>query len=282
MPITQDPATIKDREHKTWTLVAPGWRKHDARLVEVTAPVTERMLDLAKITGGQRVLDLACGTGEPSIAAAARVGHGEVVALDFVEEMLEFAREKAMLQGLKNIVFQKADAEALHFPDNSFDAVTMRFGLMFLPEPVVCLKKAYRVLKPGGQFVAACWANPKDNLWASTPMGIIRRELSIETPAPGSPGLFQFADAKRLESDMHEAGFHHVSVEPVNVMMADFDTASEYFDWTQELAGPVALLFNQIPADRQSVVRAEIERAVTAPNGRVELTGVTWVVHGEK
>lgn len=282
MPITHDPVAIKDREFKTWTLVAPGWRKHDARLVEVTAPVTERMLTLARIGSGQRVLDLACGTGEPALAAASRVGKGEVVALDFVEEMLEFAREKAASQGLKNIVFQKADAEELHFPDNSFDAVTMRFGLMFLPEPVVCLKKAHRVLMPGGQFVAACWANPKDNLWASAPMGIIRRELGMDTPAPGSPGLFQFADSSRFESVMHEAGFHHVTVESVKVDMADFDTAAEYFDWTQELAGPIALLFKQIPSDRQPAVRAEIEQAVTASNGRVELSGVTWVVHGEK
>lgn len=282
MPITQDPAAIKDREFKTWTLVAPGWRKHDTRLVEITKPVTERMLDLARIQSGQRVLDLACGTGEPALAAAARVGKGEVIALDFVEEMLEFAREKAVAKGLRNVVFQKADAEELRFPDDSFDAVTIRFGLMFMPEPLVCLKKAYRVLKPDGQFVAACWAAPKDNPWASLPMGIIRRELSMETPAPGSPGLFQFADSARFESIMHEAGFHHVTVEPVHVRMADFDTPAEYFDWTQDLAGPVAILFKQIPANRQPVVRAEIERAVTASNGRVELDGVTWVVHGEK
>ncbi len=282
MEITQDPVEIKDREFKTWTLVAPGWRKHDARLVEVTTPVTERMLALAKIGSGQRILDLACGTGEPALAAAARVKDGHVVALDFVEEMLEFAREKAATQGIRNITFQKADAEELHFPDASFDAVTVRFGLMFMPEPQACLKKAYRVLKPGGQFVGACWSAPKENLWASLPMGIIRKELGMDPPPPGSPGLFAFADPARLESIMRETGFHHVSVEPVAVRMAEFDSGAEYFEWLRELAGPIALLFLQIPENRQQAVRAEIERQATGSDGRVLLDGVTWVVHGEK
>lgn len=282
MPITDDPIAIKEREHKTWTYVAPGWRKHDARLVEISTPVTERMLELARIKDGHQVLDLACGTGEPALAAAARVGQGKVFALDFVEEMLEFAREKSAARGLRNIEFQRADAEELHFPDNTFHAVTIRWGLMFMPEPLVCVKKAYRVLKPGGHFVAACWAGPTDNPWASLPMGIIRRELGIEPPPPGSPGLFAFADSARLESVLHEAGFHHVTVEPVTVRMADFDTGADYFNWTYELAGPLAMLFNQIPKDRQQQVRAEIERAVTGPDGRVVLNGITWVAHGEK
>ncbi|HWO57878.1 MAG TPA: class I SAM-dependent methyltransferase [bacterium] len=282
MPIAEDATAIKEREHKSWTFVAPGWRKHDARLVEITTPVTERMLELARIKGGQHILDLACGTGEPALAAAGRIDGGRVVALDFVEEMLDFAREKAAARRLTNIEFQRTDAEALRFANDSFDAVTMRFGLMFLPDPLACAQKAYRVLKPGGRFVAACWADPKDNRWASMPMRIIRRELNLETPPPGSPGLFAFADRSRFESVLHEAGFHHVSVEPITLRMADFDTPAEYFTFTRELAGPIAILFSQLPPDRQAAVRDEIEREAAGPDGRVRIDGITWVAHGEK
>lgn len=282
MKVNEEAVAIKDREHKTWTSVAPGWRKHDERLVEITAPVTERMLDLAKLESAHRILDLACGTGEPALAAASRAKSGSVVALDFVEEMLEFAREKADTRGLHNIEFQKADAEELRFSDSSFDVVTVRFGLMFMPEPLNCLKKAYRVLKPGGHIVGAVWSSPKENLWASMPMGIIRRELGMEPPPPGNPGLFAFADKTRLESIMREAGFHHVSVEPVKVRMSEFDSGKEYFDWTLDLAGPVAMLFREIPKARQTEVRGEIEREAGGSDGRVVFDGVAWVVHGEK
>ena len=90
-----DTADLKEREHKTWTGVAPGWRKHDEFLVRAAHPVTQRMLDLLHLAPGMRVLDIACGTGEPAIPAAERVEPGgQVVGTDFVEEMLAFrARE---------------------------------------------------------------------------------------------------------------------------------------------------------------------------------------------
>ena len=87
---------LKQREHRSWTGVAPGWRKHDERLVAASAPVTARMLHLLQVRPGTNVLDIACGTGEPAIAVAERVAPGgRVVATDFVDEMLAFAREKA-------------------------------------------------------------------------------------------------------------------------------------------------------------------------------------------
>ena len=280
MSINDDPIEIKKREHTSWTNVAPGWGKHDARLTEIATPVASMMLDLAGVGPGQRILDIACGTGEPAIPAAERAKGGHVIAIDFVEEMLVFAREKAKVRGLQNIEFRRVDGEELNFPDASFDAVTMRWGLMFMSDPLACLKRAHRVLKHGGRIVAACWGGPQQNLWASLPMGIIRRELNLTLPPPGTAGLFAFADQSRLTSIFEEAGFSNVANESVKVTMADFDTGEEYFAWVGELAGPVANLFDQIPPDRQPAVRAEIERASTGEGGRVMFTGETWVVKG--
>ena len=113
-------------------------------------------------------------------------------------------------------------------------------------------------------------------------MGIIRRELGLEAPPQGSPGLFAFADPARLESILREAGFHHVAVEPIQVRMADFDTPEEYFTYTRELAGPIATLLAEIPSARQSIVQAEVERQAAGPDGRVVLDGTAWVANGEK
>src|SRR5688500_16497060 len=145
-------AGLKAKEQKVWTNVAPGWRTHDAFLVRATAAVTERMLQLTDLGPGKQMPDIASGTGEPAIPAARMVGPaGRVTGTDFVEDMLKSAREKAARAGLRNVEFQRADGEALEFPDASFDAVTIRFGLMFMPEPETCLRAVHRVLKPGGR-----------------------------------------------------------------------------------------------------------------------------------
>lgn len=274
---------LKEREHKTWTGVAPGWRKHDEILVRNAAPVTTRMLDLLALKPGLQLLDIACGTGEPAIPAAERVAPGgRVLATDFVEEMLAFAREKASRRGVPNVDFRRVDGEQIDVPSATFDAVSIRWGIMFMPDPVGCLREAHRALKPGGRIAVACWAQPDKNPWASVAMGIIRGRLNAPPPPPGTPGLFAFADDARLRAALEEAGFRVSAIEPVSITMADFDTGDQFFTFLRELAGPIATLFAQLPPGAQAEVRDEVVRAVTGPDGRVVLPGVTWVAAGQK
>jgi ubiquinone/menaquinone biosynthesis C-methylase UbiE len=101
-----DAAALKEKERRTWTQVSPGWRKYDLELREFAAPVTARLIERAGIKSGSKVLDIASGTGEPAIPAALRVGAGgSVLGVDFVEEMLAFAREGGG-QGRKRRVSQ--------------------------------------------------------------------------------------------------------------------------------------------------------------------------------
>ncbi|MCW5624530.1 MAG: class I SAM-dependent methyltransferase, partial [Burkholderiales bacterium] len=135
-----DSRELKDRELRSWTAVAPGWRKNDAALREATQGVTARMLDLAQLAPGHKVLDIACGTGEPAIPAAQRVApDGFVAGTDLVPEMIAFAREKAATLRVTNIEFRVMDAESLLLNPDSVDAVTIRWGLMFMPNPLRCL-----------------------------------------------------------------------------------------------------------------------------------------------
>ena len=109
-----DQAAMKAKELDAWTKVAPGWKKHDQYQRTISAVVSERMIAAAGITAGQRVLDIASGTGEPAIPIAERVGpKGHVLGLDFVEDMLAFAREKAAAKRLQNVEFKAVDGEAL-------------------------------------------------------------------------------------------------------------------------------------------------------------------------
>lgn len=278
-----DPSEFKERERKTWALVAPGWRKHDEFLVRATAPVTERMLDLLRLSPGQRVLDIASGTGEPAIPAGEYVGpSGYVIGTDFVPEMLAFAREKAAARNLQHVEFRCLDGERLDFPRGLFDAVSIRWGLMFMPDPMACLRQAHRTLKETGRIAIACWAQPEKNPWASLPMAIIRRHLDAPPPPPEAPGIFAFADMERLRKALERAGFCDISVEAVDVTMADFDTGQMFFAFMSDLAGPIIALLRQLPADKQSRVVDEIAHQAVGPDGRVVLKGVTWVAAAAK
>jgi SAM-dependent methyltransferase len=241
--------------------------RHDERMRRITAPLTQRML--SGIERGQRVLDIATGVGDPAISIAEKVGpSGSVLATDLVAEMLAFAREKAAARGVTNIEFRHVDGEELDAPAGSFDAVTMRFGLMFMPDPEGCLRRARAALNPGGSIAVATWAAPPKNPWVTVPMATMGRHIELPQPPPGAPGLFAFADSGRLESTVKSAGFSDVRVEEVALMMSDFEKGAEFWAFMTDVAGPVAMLFaTKVPPEKRAAVAAEIARAVEAAGG---------------
>jgi ubiquinone/menaquinone biosynthesis C-methylase UbiE len=154
-----DDGTRKQHE-AFWAQSAEFWRQNDEMEARLTRPVSERMLDMARVSTGMRVLDVACGRGEPAVPAAHWVGpHGWVLGVDLVEGMLQAARERASREGLKNIEFRVGDAEALEVGEKSFDVATLRWGLMYMHAPERALEAVHRALKPGGALVIASWAD---------------------------------------------------------------------------------------------------------------------------
>jgi len=278
-----DAAAMKAKEEKVWTSVAAGWRTHDPLIVKATTPVTQRMLQLAGVRPGSRVLDIAAGTGEPAIPAARMASPGgSVIATDFSTDMLAVAREKAARAGVTNVEFRQVDGEALDFADGTFDAVTIRFGLMFMPEPETCLGAVHRVLRPGGRVALATWASPDKNAWASIVAGILSKLANVPAPKPGAPGLFAFADPSRLTASLERAGFRDVKVEPVDVPIADHDSPAQYLAFLLDIAGPLAVLWSQLTPEQQNEAQARISGQITGADGRVNMTGVAWVAAGQK
>ena len=280
-----DSESIKAREHATWTASAPGWRKHDDLVTHGTASATERLLDLAEVTAGTRLLDLASGTGEPALTAARRVGpEGYVLGSDLTEDMLAFAREKAQRYGLSNVEFRVCDAERLEVEEGTFDAVTCRWGIMFMPDPVGALRRAHAALRPGGRPAVATWAEPERVPFASLPLSVIKQHVDVPTPPPGAPGIFAFSDPERLRSAMQNAGFDEVTVEEVDVPMLEVDSGAAFWEVMRELAGPITALIRGLPEDTQRAVEEAIGKAAeTLRDGdKVRLGGVSWVASGRK
>lgn len=281
-----DPQAIKEQARRDWDLAAPGWQKNDAQLAETTAAVTQRLLSLAGLAAGHRVLDIACGTGEPALQAAEVVGpQGYVLGTDLSEKMLAVAREKAQARRLSSVEFRQVDGEEIDVDAASFDAVLCRWGLMFMPEPVRCLRQAHRALKPGGRIALSVWGPPERNPFIVVPAIILRKHLEGLLPDPAAPGgVFSFADRGRLAATLGEAGFRDVQIDDMELPMAVFDSGREYWQYTREIAAPLAALFEQLPPDLQRTVGEEVAAAAGGgdPDAKVSLSGYPLLASGVK
>ena len=142
-------AEFKSKQRETWTLGNFG------DMAVFTTPVAGHLVRYAGVTGGQTVLDVGTGTGVAAITAR-RLG-AKVTGLDLTPALLVQAKESATLAGHDDIAWHEGDAEALPFPDTSFDVVLSQFGHMFAPQPEVALSEMLRVLKPGGIIAFATW-----------------------------------------------------------------------------------------------------------------------------
>lgn len=282
-----DAQTIKAQQKEQWGRAAAGWRKHDQRLREGTAPVTNRLLKLAGIAPGQRVLDIASGTGEPALPAAEIAGpDGFVLLTDQAQEMLAVAREKAQARGLRNVDFRLVDGEELGVEPDSFDAVLCRWGIMFMPEPGRCLQQAHRALKQGGRMALAVWGPPERNPFLAVPMSILRKHYSgPPLPDPAAPGgVFSFADRAKLEAAFTEAGFEQVQTEELELPMAVFDSGEAYWQYQMEFAGPLASLFSRLSPSAQEAASQEVIRAAPMGDreGKVSLNGLALLASATK
>ena len=276
---------IKDREHQTWSDVAEGWRKNDEQLRKNTEPVTLRMLELAGLNNGNWVLDIASGTGEPAIPAARQVGpSGKVVGIDLVEDMLKVARDKAKQQRVDNIEFHCVDGEALPFGPDKFHAATIRWGLMFMPDPVSCLRQTHNALKKEGRLVVSCWADPERNPFFTHIMSILGQFMELPQPPAGSPGVFAFADPSRLENVLKESGFQNIEVEDLAINMVVAESGEEYWKIMEDLAGPIVQLMKQLDENtRAKFIQAVIDSANSLKQGdKLHMAGTTWIAHACK
>ena len=192
-----DPGVWKRQLREQWSNVAQGWRSRWAAFEQGAQPLSDRMMNLAHVALGQRVLDVATGIGEPAMTAARKVGpSGSVVAIDQASQMLAVARERMQAAGIPTVEFIEGDAEAMTLPLDSFDAVVCRWGLMFFHDPVGALARFRNSLVPGGWLAVAIWGEPKLVPMISLPFSVLSRKPGRPPSLPSGPNPFALSDQR--------------------------------------------------------------------------------------
>jgi SAM-dependent methyltransferase len=196
------------------------WVDRDTLFDVMLAPFVERLLDAAAIAPADRVLDVGCGNGATSRAAAQRAASGGAVGLDISEPMLARARERAVDEGVTNVEFVHADAQDHDFADGagSFDVMISRFGVMFFADPVAAFANLATALRPGGRVAFVCWQSLFANQWVAVPAAALLPIVAPpDPPPPDAPGPFAFADRDRVQSILEAAGFTDVQLDDVHI-----------------------------------------------------------------
>jgi len=190
-----------------WSDAAPFWEKHREPIRQMFAPVTNALVEDARIASGHSVLDIATGPGEPALTIASFVGSkGKVFGIDPVLGMVDAARREADRLGFRNAHFEVGPADHLPFPAGTFDAAVSRFGVMFFPSPVDGVREMLRVLKPGGRLALAAWYLAERNPFFYALSRVVERYVNSPPPAPDDPGAFRFARPGMLRDVVGEAG----------------------------------------------------------------------------
>ena len=217
-PVAFDPEKFRQTTRAQWESAAEAWNRWSPLLADWLGPATDAMLDMAAVGPGARVLDVAAGAGEQTVAAARRVGtEGFVLATDISPSILRFALGTARQAGLANVETLELDGERHDtLPEASFDAAISRVGLIYFPDQQRALAGIRRAVKPGGRFAAVVYSTPDRNAFFSLPVGIIRRRAQLPPPLPGQPGPFSLGAEGVLAKALQQAGFRDVEVRKVD------------------------------------------------------------------
>jgi ubiquinone/menaquinone biosynthesis C-methylase UbiE len=257
---------FREHLHQEWTgeRTVAAWRKWHAQIAAFTQGATEAILESAHLRPGMRVLDLASGVGDPALSVASEVGpSGRVTATDLGPGMISLAEELARKKGLTNIEFREASAEALPFPDESYDVVACRFGIMFFPDLPRALRECFRVLKSGGRAVFVAWGK-KEQPFFTTTAGIVLKHVPVPPPPPDpdGPSLFMFGERDRLRHALAAAGFTNVHEEDRIIPGRWSSSAEEYWEQFTEVAAPFRPLLDQLTPEKMAQAKSEILAAL--------------------
>ena len=201
---------------ETWDdLVGDAWVRHADEIDAHSAPFGAALLEALTPVPGRRILDVGCGVGSTTISLARR--GADVVGIDLSTRMIDHARTRDLGEPMGNATFEVADATS-YSPDEPFDEVCSRFGVMFFADPPAAFAHLRSLVRPEGRLAFAAWSDPSANLWMLEPVMASVPVLGPPAlPGPTEPGPFSLSSPERVHEVLGAAGWQDVDIEEVAV-----------------------------------------------------------------
>lgn len=252
-----------------------SWAELSDMLDQLLAPFVPLLLEEAGPMAGRRILDVGCGAGALTLAAADR--GGLCLGIDISAPLIEAARARADRQDAARAEFVRADAQTHRFDAHAFDVVVSRFGVMFFADPVAAFRNLRTAVRPGGRLACLAWRGPAENPFMTAAERAAAEILQLPERVENGPGQFGFADSGRVSAVLAEAGWNDAAIRPVDVDCAMPESDLSLY---ARRMGPVADLLPTL----DPAIRFEVERRVEAAfqpwveDGEARFTAACWMV----
>ncbi len=270
---------------QAWQTSAPYWDKYRALITQMFAPITTGLIEEAQIGVGHNVLDIGGGSGEPSLTISCIVGPtGSVMYTDPVAGMVETAQAEAGRRGLTNIEFRKCSADALPFPDSTFDVVVSRLSAMFFGDPVTAVREALRVIVKSGYVSFIVWGPEEANPFFTSVNDVFDRFVESSTEDPDAPDAFRFAAPGKLAGILKNAGAENVIERQLNFQIEAAMSFEQFWKLRTEMSESLrekmaGLMPEKIEAIKQAVADGAQEYF---SSGKMNFPAEALIVSGRK
>jgi SAM-dependent methyltransferase len=255
-----------------------SWAELADMLDRLLAPFVPLILGEAGQIEGCRVLDVGCGAGALTLAAAGRSGvAGSCLGVDISAPLIEAARARAAGDGVANAEFVQADAQTHAFGPGGFDAVVSRFGVMFFADPVAAFANLRSAARPGARLACAAWRGTAENPFMTAAERAAAEVVELPERTENGPGQFGFADPGRVRAILAEAGWQEIAIRPLDVACAMPERDLAFY---AARMGPIGDLLPTL----DPATKAEVERRVEAAfrrfveAGEARFTAACWMV----
>ena len=266
------------KKGKLWVSLGP-------RIDDMFGPLGDEALKVLAPQKGENVIDIGCGTATTSLKLAGLLGRkGSVIGMDISKPILEYAKQNAKENSIKNIEFVLADAQNYCFMADSYDAIFSRFGVMFFDDPVAAFSNILKGIKSGGRLTFVCWADRSANDWIEVSTNIASKFLELPPKsAPRDPGPFAFEDPLYLNEVLSDSGWSEISIENYSVTNVVGKSTKAAADFLSRM-GPMSVPFEDSEDSVKRKVIDSLEKCFAdyVTTRGVEMHFSAWIVTAYK